>query len=218
MALSKGNNQLSGNLIILRPITRDENKHDIPATFVAFEKVDEKWVKKDTFSQVTGSIKSVEIHEDTFEGNVKRSVKVFLKDEEASETYLLDLRLNILNRSLLNSLINLNKPNDVNISVYQNKKGFAASTIRQDGEMVGWKFQWDDVPKPVDINHPKTGKKLQSDYAEVDEFFLTNVEKWAKELGVWKVAQDSKSVASSESAPKSNEQSETQDSDADADW
>lgn len=218
MALSKGNNQVAGNLIILRPVTRDENKHDIPATFVAFEKVDEKWVKKDTFSQVTGNIKGVEIHEDTYEGNVKHSVKVFLSDAEASETYLLDLRLNILNRSLLNALVNLKSTENVNISVYQNKKGFAASTIRQDGNMVGWKFDWATVPKPVDINHPKTGKKLQSDYAEVDEFFLLNVESWAKELGVWKVQGEAKAAPVAAQSSKEDVDIDTSSEDADMDW
>lgn len=227
MALSKGNNQLSGNLIILRPITRDENKNDIAATLQAFEKVEiktgdkteQKWVKKDTFSQVTGNIKSVEIQEDTYEDNVKHSVKVFLQDSEASETYLLDLRMNILNRSLLNALINLPSPENVNISVYQNKKNFAASTIRQNGEMVGWLYPWDKTPKPTEILHPKTGKKLQNDYTEVDEFFLAEVEAWAKKLDIWKTPTDAKSQPKSESKSSDSEEApSTEGSSDEVDW
>jgi len=186
MALSNGNNQVSGNLIILRPITRDKDKKDINVCFSAVQKVDEKWSETDRYTQVTGNIKSVENHTETYEGNDKHSIKILMSDDSASESYLLDLRMNILNRSMLNSLISLKATENVNISLYKNKKGYDTAAIRCNGELVGWKYQFSEIPKAVDINHPKTGVKIQSDYSEVDEFFLTAVEEWARGLNIWK--------------------------------
>ena len=212
MALSKGNNQLSGNLIILRPVTRDKDKHELSEPrFDASEKVDEKWVLKDTYSQVTGNIKSVDVHTEVYEGSEKHSVKIFLSDDTANETYLLDLRMNILNRSMLNALINLKSTENVNISLYKNKKGYNSSCVRQNGEMVGWKHDYKSLPVPVEILHPKTGVKIQSDYTEVDEFFLSETTSWAKELGVFKAQGDQKPEEKSENITTPQSESEVED-------
>ncbi len=191
MALKKPNSgQTPGNLLIVRTATRDENKHDIPATFIALEKVGDKWVKKDNFSQISGDIKSLELVEDKYEGNVKYIAKFLLSDEEAGEAYLLDLRFNILNRSLFNKIMGLQSPNNVSISVYNNKKGYADASIRQNDELVKWKFDWQDVPRSVAITHPKNGKVIQNDFTEVDDFYLENLEKWARELNIYKTKKE----------------------------
>lgn len=190
MALHKNNeNYTQGNLIILRIVTRDENKHDINAAFQVTRKNDEgNWVKdKDTFSSITGDIFRLETYSSEWEGNISWGYKVFIKDDDVKEAYILDNKFNMLTRDLANKVLGLTELKNVTISVYKNKKGYNTSALKIGENLVRWKYGLDELPESVAILHPrlideKTGKNkvLSRDYSDVDAWFVKKLNEFAK--------------------------------------
>lgn len=184
MALGKNNSDYNGgNLIILRPITRDADKHDIPATFQVTRKNDAgEWQKdEDTVASVTGDLVKVETYENIWEGKKTYGFKLLLKDEEAKENYLIDTRLNILSRDLANKILGLTSFENVTIGLFKNKKGFNSSSVKVGQDLVKWKFEFSDIPKPDEIINPRTNEVVQRDYTSVDEFFINALDKFSQE-------------------------------------
>jgi hypothetical protein len=182
MSLGNKNYDQNSKLYILKLRSKDAEGAKVPPYFEILEKVDGKWTpQENTITSVSGILTDVQIKENTFDNVVVKSVAVSLKD--GNETYILDLRFNIVGRGILNSLVNIqdiSKP--VEISVYQNKKGYESGAVRSDGEIVSWKFSLDEQPKPEEIKDKK-GNLVKRDYTEIDEFFEREVQSFVSTLG-----------------------------------
>jgi hypothetical protein len=209
MALGRKKQDIEGKLLVLRIKTKDEKDVDIvPAVFsISHKKENGEWeVLPKTESGVSGKIHRLDLGTGTFDKKEYKTVKLYLVDSEAKETYLLDLRYNLLSRNLYNALLNLpNLKDDVSISLYKttNKdtnKDYSNISLWQNDALVKGKFANTELPKPEELKNSK-GEVVQRDYSNLDDFFekhLKDLSKRIKEL-------NSHSSASSESNDQNND-------------
>lgn len=132
-------------------------------------------------SEVSGNLTRLEIKEKDFNGSITKLVLLYLKDQQAGETYVLSLNFRNSTRGLFNRLFNLETTDNLTIGVYENKRGYETFYMRQGQERVEWKYKLEDLPEP----EPKTinGNRI-NDYYEVDRFFEENLVEVATRLGV----------------------------------
>lgn len=197
-------NQNNGKLYILKIRTQDEQKQSIPPIFDVLEKNEnKKWDVTAHETQVAGNLTKIELEKrdnPKVEGEQYDVIKIYLNDNEKNETYLLDLRFNLLSRSLFNSLANLTDFSDLKISLYESKKGektYPAISLRQKDEMVRWKHTLDSLPDVEEIKDKK-GNLVKRDYNDLNDFYLAELtELAAKVSGVPKA--EKKDVVSQQS-------------------
>lgn len=176
------NNQSNNKLFILKIKTKDAEKKDIPPVFAISEKVDDKWQQTKENKDVCGDLVKIETEKREWEGNEYDTIKVYLEDKEVQETYLLDLRQNLLSRNIFNTLLGLKDYSNVSISLYENKKGdktYPAVSVKQAGARTEWKFKLEDLPK---IKKVKVGKKEVTDSTELDQFFIEKLNELGEAL------------------------------------
>lgn len=125
---------------------------------------------------VSGTLIGVEPKEFTWEGKVIKSVSVTLTD--ADQIYFVTVPYSNLGRGLMNSLLNLKEFNDVEIGLYQTKakvdggKTYPATSLRQAGEIIRWRFEQKDLPQPKEIIFK--GEKMR-DFTEQEAFFASQL-------------------------------------------
>jgi hypothetical protein len=170
------NKQESGELIILKVKSTDPEKRQIPVHFEITRKVNGAWVKSGEVKDVSGRLSKVEPYVREWEGVESPLVKLYFRDDEADETYLIDCRYNRLSRSLFNSLLGLKTFDNVEISLWDAKgkgpsegKTFPSVSVRQNGERVEWGFTPEQLPKP---EKAKVGKKEITSFDELNDFFV----------------------------------------------
>jgi hypothetical protein len=201
--LGNDNQNDNNKLLILKLIVQDAQKHKIDPTFEIREKIEGKWVVTGTNASVSGDLTRIEIKENNWEGNVYHTVSLTLKDSVLGETYLVDTKLNMLSRSLYNSLLNLEEYTDLKIGLYTSKKDFASVALRQKGNMVNWKFSLSEIPAPIEVSFKN---KIQRDFTPTDDFFIEKLRELSVKLTVTGAEPASKPAApKAKSAPKKKE-------------
>lgn len=186
MALGRKNKAISGKLLILKIKTKDADDKPISPVFEISEKgADNKYVKRtQTETGVSGNLVRLEVKEQKWKDETYNTVALFLQDGD--ETYLVDCRVNMLTRSLFNSLLSLKKFENVSISLYMYKKTdkntgavseYPAVSLWQNDEQVKWAVPIAEQPKPTSVVFK--GKK-QNDYTAVDLFFIEKLRGLAK--------------------------------------
>lgn len=182
-----GNNSQESNskLYILKPKTQDAERKPVKPYFEISEKVEDKWKVTGETTSVSGELTQIVLGEREWEGNKIPTVKVVLEDKEKKEFYWLDLRYNILTRSFFNSILSLDKFDDVKVNIYQNKpkegqtKSYANLSVRSHGEMVNWKYKLNELPP---VEQVTVNKKVITDTTKIDEFFLKELSALAKKV------------------------------------
>src|SRR6478736_1513303 len=179
MGYNTGNNG-GGKLVAFKLKTKDVEK----PYFEGKTKVGEKWeVIEDKPTNIEGNLVKVVLDTGEFDGSEYDIVNLYLQDFEGTgETYLLDLRLNFTTRSLFNSLLSLEKFDNLKISTYLTKlndqgKSYPAITLRAGDEKVPWKYSKNETPatKTVTVN-----KKKQTDTADLDAFYVAKLTEFAE--------------------------------------
>lgn len=191
MALNKNQFKSGGPLLFLSPRSKDKNKQDIPPHFEVSRVNSKGEIEVDsslTVSSVSGDMFKLEFKSREFEGQITEEVVFYLRDKttgEAGESYRLPIRYGLSGRSLFNSFASLADGSDfsgLQIDYYRNKKGYESFALKQHGETVRWKYELDQLPKPLEIKHPTTGKLLQRDYTAVNEFLKKDLVKIAEKV------------------------------------
>lgn len=178
MALGNKYNNDNSKLLILKPRTQNRDKEKVEPYFEVSSKNEEgKWVEVAREPAVEGNLNRIEIKESEYEGQKLYNVSLYLKDSKANELYLVDLKLNMLTRGLLNSLVNLTAFDEVKLGLYTAKNGYPNIAVRQHGNLIKWKYSLDELPK-IDTIIFK-GKKM-NDYTLVDEFFVSKIKEFSK--------------------------------------
>lgn len=192
-----GSNKSNNNKVyFLKITTKDKDKKNVAPHFAVSEKVGDKWEVTKEVKDVSGNLTGVTIEKKTWEDQEYDVIKLALEDTETQETYVLDLRQNLLSRSIFNSFLNLKTFDNIEVGLYT-KKGegaYPAVSVKQNGERVSWAFELDKLPK---IEKVKVGKKEVVDSTELDEFYLERL----KELAV-KVKSGANQTSTSEASPK----------------
>ena len=181
-------------LLVFRLKNKDENAVElVPNLFQVSEKVNEEWVaKEEMVPNVSGNLTKVELNTKEYKGDPYKVLKLFLQDEEAKETYLLDLRYGRLTRNLFNSLLALESFENLEVSNYAKEsktdgKTYANISLWQrapeaeKGTLVKGKFALKDIPEAEEIKDKK-GKVIKRNYEEVDAFFETHLKEFADKV------------------------------------
>lgn len=188
MGLGHNSGNSNGTLIILKPTTKSADGKDAEKPFFAVSRKQEdgkfKQDEDESISSVSGNLTNLKVVRGDYDGNPTHTVKLILSDPAESESYLVDLRMSVLGRDILNKVLTLESTENVSISIYKNKKGYAASAVRQNDNMIKWKFERDELPAPIEIKHPVNHKVLSRDYTELNEFFAKAAEEFAENLKI----------------------------------
>lgn len=176
------NNQNNGKLFVMKVVTHDAEKKKLDhPTFEVREKNEEnKWVITKNVPAVSGRLSKVTVKEGEWEGDKFYTVSTLIKDDEAEESYLVDFKFNLMNRSVFNSLLNIDTTKDIKIGLYMSKKGYPAASVRQGDDMINWKYSLDEQPKAEEITFK--GKTMR-DYSAVDNFFVNELKEFGASLG-----------------------------------
>lgn len=200
-------NQSNNKLLILKIRTQDAEKKKISPVFAVSQKnEDGKWAQTTEVKDVAGTLTKIETEKKEWEGQEYDVIKIFLQDDSVGETYLLDLRQNLLSRSIFNSLLSLSEFDGVSIGLYETKKDgetYAAVSVKRNGERVSWKYKLDELPK---VKKVKVGKKEVVDSSEVDEFYIKELNSLGEVLASNKPAPVTKATVTVE-----NEKGEEED-------
>lgn len=177
MALQSGSGGSNNDtkLIVLTPKSQDKDKNPVKPYFQIDSKNEEgKWVTNDdkTTDRVSGRLKRVIAKVKEFKrGGVvvdtKDIVQVFLEDDAADETYLIDFNYKISTRRLFVRLLALESFENVQISYWRDKEGYDVLTLRQNDEVVKAKFTKEEMPLPKKV---KINKVEMTDNSDLDAF------------------------------------------------
>lgn len=191
--MSYGKSKINPNLKLytFEIRTKDKAKQKVPVFFEVAEKIGDKYeVQKDEHGEpvqvkfVSGTLTGLEHSEHTWAGptgNVLlQKAKAFLRDGD--NLYVVNIKYDILGRSIINALVNLKSVEDVEISVYMSKKvpSYPAAIVRQGDKRADWKYAVDQIPKPTEV--PFKGTIIR-DYSAVDAFFINEVKTFGATLG-----------------------------------
>ena len=188
MSLKRNSFNADGKLSVLRLRTKDAAGKPITPEYAVSEKNTEgKWVEVDTTQYVSGNLVKVEIKEKQWEGETYNTVNLYLKD--GKDLYLIDCRINMLNRSLFNAFLSLDTFENLSISTYMQKskkdgKEYGAISLRQGEELVHWKYSQSELPKPVSVTFKG---KTMNDFSQADAFFLEKLKELSVKIGGKKV-------------------------------
>lgn len=145
----------------------------------------------DTVSDLSGSIIKIEQKVTEWEGKKIESVLVTLKDttETGSELYFVSFPFGIATRSLFNAMLSLKSFDNISIGTYMTRpkkegdKSYPAIALRQNGEIIRWKFELKDLPAVKEITFK--GEKMR-DYTDTDKFFVDQLTELNKQIHVKK--------------------------------
>lgn len=171
MALGNKSGFASGALIFLSPRSKNKAGEKVAPFFSVGRVVNGKIEQtEETVTSVSGNLARLEVKERDFNGSKMKEAILYLRDNEANETYRIGLTFSIPSRGLFNSLAGLKTYEGLSIDYYTNKKNYDTFALKQNGEKTEWKYQLADVPKAEEILR-KDGTVALRDYSEVDAFF-----------------------------------------------
>jgi hypothetical protein len=175
MALGRNGN-IDGKLIILQARLKDADGNKTKPYFSISDKVDGSWVQRsETTDRFSGTLKKFLVKTKDVYRDGKVVDKMNLLDvyvEDGDETYLASFTFKISTRGLMNRLLNLTSPENVQISLWQDDKGYEVLTLRQNDQVVKAKYSKEEVPSPPEV---KIRGSLVRDYFEVDQFFIDKI-------------------------------------------
>lgn len=184
MALGNTNNPDS-KLIILTPKIKDADDNKTKPYFSIADKVNGEWVTRpETTDRFSGTLEKFAIRSKEFkkDGKVVGDMKfldVFISDGD--ERYLASFSFKISTRGLMNRLLNLTSPENVQISFWQDDRGYEVLTLRQNDEVVKGKYSKEEIPVPTEV---KIRGQVQRDYYEVDQFFIDKINEFSFKTAV----------------------------------
>lgn len=162
----------SGPLFILKPISKDKEKKAVKPYYEISQNVNGEWTTSEdkTINTVTGRLVKVESVEEEYKGDKYFRARIYLRD--GLEGYMINCRLNISCRSMLNSLFSLSSFEDISVKYYRTKNDYEAFYVSQAGEKVPWKFETTDLPAAKEVPFKGT---VMRDFTDVDAFFVEQI-------------------------------------------
>jgi hypothetical protein len=205
MALTNGKNFTSGPLIFLSPRSQktvDGKKVKVDPHFEISRIGEDKKIKpsSETCTTISGNLIKIELKDREFNNQINKHAILYIKDGD--DTYHLDLTYRLSTRSLFNALINLPDAKNISIGIYESKKGFETFSLRQNDEVIKWKYTLEEQPAVEEMVN-KAGTKKLTDYSEVDAFFEGHLRAWSDSvLGVGKTGGKTEAAAPAAKAEK----------------
>lgn len=131
-----------------------------------------KFVEVDKVFDIGGNLIKVEPQKTEWEGKTIESMLINLVDGD--DFYAISFPYGIATRAFFNALLSLKTFEGLEIGTYMTKpkseggKSYPAIALRQNGELIKWKYSLDDLPKVKEITFK--GQTMR-DYSETDAFF-----------------------------------------------
>ena len=175
-------NQNTGKLMVLKVVTHDidKKKLDHPIFKVLEKNEQSQWVETGSVPSVAGRLSKLDVKSFNWEGDDFYTASLLIKDDEAEESYLVDFKVgNLMNKSILNSLLNIDVQKDVKIGLYTSKAGFPSGAVRQGEDMVRWRFDKTELPE---IQETTFKGRVMRDYSLVDKFFVDKLKEFGARL------------------------------------
>ena len=176
------NNQNNGKLMVLKVVTHDldKKKLDQPIFKVLEKNEKNQWVETGTVPSVAGRLARVDVKSFDWEGETFYTASLLIKDDGADESYMVDFKVgNLMNKGILNSLLNIDLKKDIKIGLYTSKAGFPSGSVRQGEEMVRWKYDKTELPE---VSETTFKGRVMRDYSLVEKFFVTKLQELSARL------------------------------------
>ena len=148
-----------------------------------------KFKEVDKVFDIGGNLIKVEPTTTKWEGKDIESMNVTLTDGD--DVYFVSFPYGIATRAFFNALLSLKTFEGLEIGTYMTKpkteggKSYPAIALRQNGELIRWKYELKDLPKVKEITFK--GQTMR-DYSETDAFFNTQLVELNKTIKAPKVA------------------------------
>lgn len=170
MALGRKNSdQSNSTLIFLSPRTKDEKGEKADPHFLIRKKVDGEWVQAGSVDRFSGNLSKIESKEIPLKkGGKMELITVTVEDPETEEKYVADFGFKVATRGLFNRLINLETFENIEISYWENDKGYDVLSLRQNNEPVKAKYTKEEIPQVQEV---KLRGETVRDYILVDTFY-----------------------------------------------
>lgn len=198
-----GNQNLnSGKLMVLKVQTHDLDKKKLDhPIFKVLEKNEQgQWTETGSVPSVAGRLAKLDVKSFNWEGEDFYTASLLIKDDAAEESYLVDFKVgNLMNKSILNSLLNIDVQKDIKVSLYTSKTGFPSGSVRQGEEMVRWRFDKTELPE---IQETTFKGRVMRDYSLVDKFFVDKLKEFGASLGSAPATNSTKSTPAAEKPKK----------------
>ena len=176
MALGKKRHE-NKNLTVYSVNFKTKDKETHKSVFRVSKKNEAgKFDKVDDVYDLSGTITDIETRVTEWEGKKIESFSVNLRDGD--ELYMVSFPFAITTRAMLNSLFSLDSFENLEIGTYMSKpktegqKSYPQICVRQNGEIIRWKFELKDLPPVEKINF--RGQTM-SDFTKVDNFFKDQI-------------------------------------------
>lgn len=152
-----------------------EKETNIPLFHLTKKNTNGDWVTDETFNEISGHLKNVELSSYVYEGDEIDTLKLlFDEDDNSGGQFQLETNLNYLSRGILNALAGATNVGHVLIRVYTSKakdgssKVFPQAYVEINKAKAGWKYEPDELPKAKEVT---VNRKTFKDAAELDAFF-----------------------------------------------
>lgn len=182
MALGKTTRKNDLKAFALKLKLKDGEKFlDKPVFEVSQRQGDKYVVLPEKQYEVTGNLIGVEPREYIYQEETIRSFTLSIQDND--EIYFVSIPFNSLGRGLANSVLALPAFDNVQIGLYATKpkekggKSFPAASLRQNDEIIRWKFNLADIPAPTVVKFK--GKDLKN-YTDQEVFFSEKLREFNK--------------------------------------
>jgi hypothetical protein len=140
------------------------------------QKQGDTYVVTDKNSSFDGVLESIKQEEIEHEGKKKPVLKITLRDDFATERYILTLGMNNVSRSLISSLSTADKLESLSFWTMMGDKGFPIFVAKANGsqEKLQWGHDMVELQKKLVTEH-KIGDDIIRDYSALDKFLLGEI-------------------------------------------
>lgn len=123
------------------------------------------------FDNVEGRLASISYHESEYQGETIKQWRLYL--ENGNDRAILSIGFSgSFTKGLINSLLSADLSQPIMFSCYM-KNDYNQPSIKQAGQIVKWKYQLDEIPKPKKVT---VGTKEVTDDSEVAAWITQQVE------------------------------------------
>lgn len=150
-----------------------------------------KFEEVDKVFDIGGTLVKAEPTSVEWQGKKIESMNVTLTDGD--DVYFISFPYGIATRSFFNALLSLKSFEGLEIGTYMTKpktdggKSYPAIALRQNGELIKWKYELKDLPKVKEITFK--GQTMR-DYSETDAFFNAQIVELNKTIKTPKTVAD----------------------------
>lgn len=181
----KTQDELPSRKRVFLKLGQDKDVQHKPFVFQLYNKNESsgKWEVTNKFIHLEGLLVDVKVEEGEYEGQPISTLKFdFMDNEDPNTIMTVSTSFNNLSRGIINTLANQDKYGLLTLKTYLKKakegdKQYPSIYVTNDGEQMGWKTSFTDLPQIV---KQKVGKKDVFDSTELDEELTSYIEKYIK--------------------------------------